>query len=230
MYSQNNAIKQWAEEDRPREKLVMQGRRALSNAELLSIIIGQGTRDMSAVALSRLILSDNNNRLDTLGSMTVADFERYKGIGKAKAISLVAAFEIGLRRQMLPRKRGAKISSSHDAFEYVNAQLSELSHEEFWVLFLNRGNRLIKIERISSGGVAGTVVDPKIIFKKALVSGASSMILVHNHPSGNLEPSEADRSITGKLVRAGEDLDIKVLDHLIVGLGEYYSFADEGKM
>lgn len=224
------SIKQWAEEDRPREKLILKGRAALSDAELIAILIGSGSRSQSAVELSKQILSTHDNDLQTLGRLNIQDFQKFKGIGEAKAIAIIAALELGRRRQLTDVKEKPKVVSSNDAYQCIYSSMQDLNHEEFKILLLNRNNRVVKIETVSTGGIAGTVVDPKIIFKRALDAHASSIILSHNHPSGNLKPSKSDLDITKKLVRAGESLEIKVLDHIIISDKGYYSFLDEGLM
>jgi DNA repair protein RadC len=223
-------IKEWAEDDRPREKLRDKGSQALSDAELLAILIGSGTRNLTAVDIAKLILEHSSNNLNELGKRSVKDLMKERGIGEARAITIVAALELGRRRQATMAVDRPQITGSADAFQLIGPHLADLPHEEFWVLFMNRANRLITKEIISSGGVAGTVVDPKMIFKRALEQLASSMILVHNHPSGNRSPSQADIEITHKLVEGGKLLDIQVLDHLIVCGNTFYSFADEGIM
>ena len=221
-------ILSWAEEDRPREKLLLKGKTSLTEAELLGILIGSGTRSLSAVDLCRIILQESANDLNQLAKLSVKDLQQFKGIGEAKAISIVAALELGRRRKESPPAKRIKITSSQDAYDAIKPELWDQPHEEFWLLMLNRANQIIRKERSSAGGVAGTVTDPKIIFKAALQHLASSLILIHNHPSGNLKPSEADLKITKKLKEAGSMLDIPVLDHLIFTDHGYYSFADEG--
>lgn len=221
-------ILSWAEEDRPREKLLLKGKSTLSEAELLGILIGSGTRSLSAVDVCRLILQETANDLNQLAKLSVKDLQKFKGIGEAKAISIIAALELGRRRKETPPVKRLKITSSQDAYDAIKPELWDQPHEEFWLLMLNRANQVIRKERSSIGGVAGTVTDPKIIFKAALQHLASSLILVHNHPSGNLKPSEADLKLTKKLKEAGALLDIPVLDHLIFTDHGYYSFADEG--
>lgn len=225
---QRLGILSWAEEDRPREKLLLKGRTTLTDAELLGILIGSGTRALSAVDVCRLILQGSENDLNQLAKLSVKDLQQFKGIGEAKAITIVAALELGRRRKETPVVKRPKITSSQDAYDAIKPELWDLPHEEFWLLLLNRANQVVRKERCSTGGVAGTVTDPKIIFKAALQHLASSIILVHNHPSGNLKPSEADLRLTKKLKEAGALLDIPVLDHLIFADGGYYSFADEG--
>lgn len=221
-------ILSWAEEDRPREKLLLKGKAALSDAELIAILIGSGTRELSAVDLSKLILQSVNNNLNELAKLSINDLMKFKGIGEAKAISIAAALELGRRRKDSEVLKKPKVSSSSDAYEAIRPYLMDLQHEQFWVLLLNRANEVIKPHQISIGGVAGTVADPKIIFKAALEYLASAIILVHNHPSGNLTPSQADKELTKKVKEAGKMLDIPVLDHLIFGDNGYFSFADEG--
>lgn len=226
----NQRISDWTLEDRPREKLMMRGKEALTNAELLAIIIGSGSRSESAVALMQRVLIDNENNLNHLGRKSIEELVRYKGIGTAKAISLVAMLEIGRRRQSESAPQKTFVNSSDDAFNTIRWVLQDLQHEEFWVLLMNRANKLIRKVKISSGGIAATVVDPKILFKKALENNASSMILVHNHPSGSLKPSQQDIALTKQLITAGKVLEIFVHDHIIVGENKYYSFADEGQL
>ncbi len=229
-HEQYLSIKQWAEQDRPREKLLLKGKSALSDAELIGILIGSGSRTLSAVELSKLILAAVDNDLNKLAKLTVSELQKFKGIGEAKAISIVSALELGRRRKPEQSMLKPKIASSHDAYHLLKPDLLDLKHEEFWVIMLNRANQVIKKEPISAGGVSGTVVDPKIIFKKALDQLASSIIVAHNHPSGNLKPSKADISITTKLIQAGKALEIPVLDHIIFSDEGFYSFADEALM
>ncbi len=228
--NQNLTIKSWAEEDRPREKLLTKGKQSLSDAELLAILLGSGSRDETAVGLAQRILQSVDNDLNELGRRSVAELTKFKGIGEAKSITVVAALELGRRRQLTDVKERPQIRSSRDAWQLIAPMLMDLSHEEFWILLLNRAGRVIGREQISLGGVAGTVVDAKIVFRKAIESMASSLILVHNHPSGNLQPSQQDINLTQKLKKAGETLDIAVLDHLIITERGYFSFADENKM
>ncbi|MTI32981.1 RadC family protein [Xanthovirga aplysinae] len=224
------AISKWAEEDRPREKLLLKGKSSLSNAELIGILIGSGHKSMSAVELSKQILQDVGNNLHELAKLSVADLQKFKGIGEAKAISIVSALELGRRRKEMQPKQRPRISSSAEAYEQIKPDLQDLPHEEFWIILLNRANDLLKKHIISLGGLTGTVADPKIIFKEAINSRAAAMILVHNHPSGNLKPSQADIKLTRKLKDAGDLLEITVLDHLIFTDHAYFSFADEGMM
>lgn len=228
-YNTNHlTIKSWAEEDRPREKLLLKGKKNLSDAELLAIIIGSGSRDETALGLSQRILAQFDGNLNELGRQTPKDLMKFKGIGIAKAITISATLELGHRRQLSAVKDRPKITSSRDAFNAIAPLIVDLPHEEFWILLLNRSNLVIGRERISTGGVAGTVVDAKLIFKTALQALAPAIILCHNHPSGNLRPSQADIDITTKLRKGGESIDVTVLDHLIVSERGYYSFADEG--
>lgn len=224
------SIKSWAEADRPREKLLAKGRQVLSDAELIAILIGSGSRTESAVQLAQRILQSVDNNLNELGRRTIKDLMKFKGIGEAKAITIAAALEFGRRRQLSDVKERPKITCSRDAYNCIAPILTDLPHEEFWILLLNRANMVMSRQRISTGGVAGTVVDIKMIFKCALEHTASSIILSHNHPSGNLTPSQADINITKKIKSAGQVLDIGVLDHLIISYTGYYSLADESKM
>lgn len=227
---QSLGIKSWAEEDRPREKLIDKGRQVLSEAELIAILIGSGNRNETAVELSRRILADVGNNLNELGKLNVKELCKFKGIGDAKAISIVAALELGRRRKESEIVKHDKITTSADVFDIMKANMLDLPHEEFWLLILNRVNKVIKKELISRGGVAGTVVDNKIIFKTAVEHYASSIIICHNHPSGNLKPSEADVKITKSIKEAGKIMEIPLLDHVIITDTGFYSFADEGMM
>jgi len=224
------SINKWPEEDRPREKLFLQGRRSLSNAELISILIGSGSKNESAVELSRRILNENGNDLNKLAKLLVEDFYLYHGIGEAKAMTIVAALELGRRRTETVEIAKKQIVSSRDAFKVLKSLYMDLNHEEFWILILNQSNRLQSKQLISRGGRAGTVVDAKLVFETALRHKASAIVLSHNHPSGNLKPSDQDRSLTKKLVEGGKLLDIRILDHLIFSNDAYYSFSDEGLM
>jgi DNA repair protein RadC len=221
-------IKSWAAEDRPREKLVLKGKATLSDAELIAILLGTGTSKQSAVDLAKNILQAVNNDLNELARLTVKDLMKIKGIGEAKAITIISALELGRRRKDFQAEEKPKIGGSADAFEILKADLLDIPHEAFWILLLNRANRVIKKHQISQGGVAGTVADPKIIFKIAVEELASGIILAHNHPSGNLTASQADIDLTKKLKESGKLLDIQVLDHIIIAGKKYFSFADEG--
>ncbi|NJK83309.1 MAG: DNA repair protein RadC [Saprospiraceae bacterium] len=224
------SIKHWAEEDQPREKLINKGKNALSDAELLAILIRTGSKQESALDLAKRMLATANHNLQVLGKYSIEELMSFHGVKMAKAVTIAAALELGRRRQLADIKDRPQIKSSRDAYEVIAAKLMDLPHEEFWILLLNRSNCVLQREQISLGGTAGTVVDAKIVFKKAIQGQASSIILVHNHPSGNLTPSQADIGITKKLKVAGEMLDIAVLDHLIIAEKGYYSFADEGLM
>ncbi len=208
-------IKQWAEEDRPREKLLLKGKNALSDAELIAILIGSGNRNETAVELSKKILASVNNDLNQLAKLNLTDLMKFNGIGEAKAITIAAALELGRRRKESIEEKKIAINSSKIAYEVISDVLSDLPHEEFWVLYLNRKNEVIKKEHISKGGVTGTVADGKIIFKHAINHLASSIILCHNHPSGNLNPSEMDIKLTKKLKEIGQLMDTPVIDHII---------------
>ncbi len=227
-YETKISIKAWAEEDRPREKLNAQGRRALSDAELIAILIGSGSRTESAVELSKRILHYYDNDLNRLGMVSVAELSKFKGIGEAKAISIIAALELGRRRDETETKAPEIIQGSRSAYQALRRHLVDLNHEEFWILLLGRNCKVLSKELISKGGLSGTVADPKIIFHVALQHQASSIILAHNHPSGNLKPSQQDIDLTKKIFNAGRILDIGVLDHIIVAGQSYFSFGDEG--
>ncbi|MEN2400245.1 DNA repair protein RadC [Flavobacterium sp. MC2016-06] len=227
METKHFPITNWSEDDRPREKLIQKGKEALSDAELIAILIGSGSRNESAVALSKRIVVSAGN-LNSLGKMSIAQLIQFKGIGEAKAISIIAALELGRRRRAEDVVELVKITSSKMVFIIMQPIIGELAHEEFWVLFLNNSRKVISKSQLSKGGISGTVVDVRLVFKLALESGATGLILCHNHPSGGLEPSEADLQITQKLKLAGESLDVKVLDHLIITETKYYSFVDEG--
>ncbi|WP_339652894.1 DNA repair protein RadC [uncultured Salegentibacter sp.] len=221
-------IKSWAEDDRPREKLLHKGKLSLSDAELIAILIGSGSRNESAVQLSKRILASTGNQLSDLGKLSVKKLCEFKGIGPAKAISIVAAMELGRRRRTEEALEKKKITSSSSVFELMQPIIGELYHEEFWIIYLNNSNKVIEQLQLSKGGITGTLVDVRLTLRKALEVGATSIILAHNHPSGTLKPSEADKQLTQKLKTAAQSLDIKVLDHLIVTEKSYFSFADEG--
>jgi DNA repair protein RadC len=229
-YEAKIGIKSWAEEDRPREKLLSHGRRVLTDAELIAILIGSGSRNESAVELSKRILHHYKNDLHALGKVSVNDLSQFKGIGEAKAISIIAALELGRRRGDTEVAALDVIVGSKSAYQLLRSSFADLHHEEFWILLLNRANKVLSRHLISKGGQAGTVADPKIIFKTALEHQACSVILAHNHPSGNTRPSQADIDLTRRFRSAGEVLDIQVLDHLIITDTTYFSFADEGMM
>lgn len=227
-YSIERKIKSWAEEDRPREKLMLKGKAALTDAELIAILMGSGTRELTAVDLAQLILKSVNHNLHELAKLSLKDLMKFKGIGEAKAISILAALELGRRRKESEVLKKERIACSKDAYEAIRPFLMDLPHEEFWILLLSRSNEVMKKIQISSGGVSGTVADPKLIFKAAVEHLASGIILVHNHPSGNLKPSQADIDLTKKISQGGRALDISILDHLIFTNMAYFSFADEG--
>jgi DNA repair protein RadC len=221
-------ISELAEADRPREKLLLRGKTSLSDAELIAILIGSGTKTMSAVDLSRLILRHANHDLSVLARLSVKDLMKFKGIGEAKAIAIVSALELGRRRKEQEEPVRQKVTSSRQAYDLMRSELYDEVVEHFYLILLNRANYLIKKQLISQGGTAGTVVDPKMVFKSALEHMAHSIILVHNHPSGSPEPSEQDKKLTQRLVRIGRDMDLTILDHVIFTDGGYFSFADEG--
>lgn len=221
------SIPDWAEEDRPREKLLAKGVDNLSDAELIAILIGSGNRNETAVELSKRILLGVDNNLNKLGKLNIPALMKYKGIGEAKAISIVAALELGRRRKLSEVLKKPKISDSEDVFNIFSAILSDLSHEEFWVLYLDRANQIMAKQKLSTGGVHGTIFDVKLVLRTAIEKLASGIILCHNHPSGNVTPSEADIEITKSLKQAAEYIQTTVLDHVIIADDKYYSFADK---
>lgn len=227
MKSNHFPIKDWSDDDKPREKLMLKGKDALSDAELLAILIGSGSRNESAVALSKRILASVDN-LNSLGKLDISQLINFRGIGEAKAITIIAALELGRRRRAEETVELKKITSSKIAFEIMRPIIGELPHEEFWVLFLNNSNKVISKSQLSKGGISGTIVDTRLVFRLALENRATGLILCHNHPSGSLIPSDADKQITKKVKLAGESLDVKVLDHIIITETKYYSFVDEG--
>jgi len=227
-YQNHISIKNWAEEDKPREKLELKGKNALSDAELMAILLRSGNSTGSALDLAKQILNKAGDSLIGVTKMSINDLLEFKGIGKVKAVTLIAALELGKRRNESEVLQKEKITSSRDAFEIFRCAMGDQPYESFWIIVLNKANKVLRKCIISEGGVSGTVVDPKKIFKIALDLHASSIILGHNHPSGNIQPSEADQKITRKIKDSGYMLDIAVLDHIIIGDDNYYSFADEG--
>jgi len=223
-------IKQWSEQDRPREKLLASGRRALSDAELVAILIGSGSNEETAVELSKRILFDLDNDLNKLAKLSMNDLCCYKGIGEAKAISIMAAMELGRRRKEAGFAEMPSIKSSEDAYHVLKSIYADLGHEEFWVLLLNTGNKVIAKELVSKGGIGMVAVDIRLLFQRVLQTRATGLILSHNHPSGALQPSDADRSLTRKIVEAAQVLDIRILDHLIISDEGYYSFLDHDEL
>ena len=221
-------ITDWAVEDRPREKLIQKGTNSLSDAELLAILISSGTKDKSAVDLGRELLMLANNNLNSLGKLTISDLTKLRGIGMARAVTIAAALELGRRRKLAEVPELPQIKCSKDVFDLFSPTLSDLPHEEFWILFLNRSNKVINRMKLSQGGISGTVTDVRMVMKKAIEYLASGIIVCHNHPSGNLNPSESDTRITQKIKEAGNIMDIQLLDHLIISEKDYYSFADNG--
>ena len=224
----SHALTTWAVEERPREKVMANGVQYLSDAELLAILLGSGTRNMDAVELARLILKGAGNTLQQLGRQGIGDLVRIKGVGPAKAITLLAAMELGRRRAGMQHPEKIPVKSSETVFNLFHPLMGDLEYEEFWLLMLNRANRVLGRFKVSQGGLSGTVIDTRIILKKALDNLASSIIVCHNHPSGNKQPSDADVKITEKLKKAAEMLEIKLLDHVIIADKSYFSFADEG--
>ncbi|MBO6879771.1 MULTISPECIES: RadC family protein [Winogradskyella] len=222
------SIKNWSQDDQPREKLRDKGKAVLSDAELVAILIGSGSREESAVDLCKRILASVDHNLNALGKLSIKQLMQFKGIGEAKAITIAAALELGRRRRIEDTVNEDKIESSRSVFDIMQPMLGELPHEEFWILYLNNSNKVIQKNQLSKGGITGTLVDVRLVLKNALEVGATALILCHNHPSGTLKPSNADKDITQKLKTAAQSLDIKVLDHLIVTEKAYFSFADEG--
>jgi DNA repair protein RadC len=225
---QNLSIRNWSDDDKPREKLMLKGKLALSDAELIAILIGSGSRNESAVALCQRILKSVNHNLNALGKLSINDLTQFKGIGEAKAISIIAALELGRRRRAEETVEVQKINSSKLVFEIMQPMIGELQHEEFWVIYLSNSNKPIAKKQISKGGFTATLVDIRIVFKYAIELSATAMIICHNHPSGSLKPSQSDIDLTQKIKDAGKTLDIATLDHLIITETSYYSFADEG--
>jgi DNA repair protein RadC len=226
-YKTKLGIKLWAEEDRPREKLLLHGRRHLTDAELIAILIGSGSKNETAVDLSKKILAFYDNNLTKLGKASIQDLSKFKGIGEAKALTIIAALELGLRRKETAEEVNTQVTTSNDVYKYLHQTFVNLNHEEFWILLLNRSNRVIGKFLISKGGQAGTVADPKIIFKTALENNAANIVLAHNHPSGSLKPSESDDKLTKDMVASGNLLSLYVVDHLIFANNRYYSYKDE---
>ncbi len=229
-YNTSFTIKNWSEDDRPREKLLTKGRMALSDAELIAILIGSGSKNESAVALSKRILASVENNLNELGTLDTNKLMTFKGIGEAKAVTIAAALELGRRRRMEEALIRKKITSSSDAFALLQPLIGELTHEEFWIVYLNNSNKVLQTSQLSKGGITGTIVDVRLVYKTAIQLGAVGIILAHNHPSGTLKPSQSDLDLTSKLKTAGNSLDIKVLDHIIVTQKAYFSFADSGTL
>lgn len=224
----NKTVKDWAEDDQPREKLLNKGKASLSNAELLAILLRTGTKQYNVLDLARMVLESVNNNLIELGKLQINEFTKFKGMGQVKAITLVAALELGRRRRESEILEKKKISSSKDIFEFMCPKIGDLPHEEFWLITLNRANKIISTHRIGTGGISSTIADVRIILKIAIEQQASSIIICHNHPSGQLQPSMNDKTLTKKVKDAAAIIDIDVLDHLIVTDTAYYSFADEG--
>ncbi|MBK9758648.1 MAG: DNA repair protein RadC [Flavobacteriales bacterium] len=224
------SIPEWSKEDRPRERMLANGPKAMSDAELVAILIRSGTPKDSALDLARLILNKANNDLHKLARLGVSDLMKINGVGEAKALSIAAALELGQRRRDSSIEQRPLVGSSQQAFELLRPLVADLPHEEFWLLLLDRGNRLLDKCKVSQGGMHGTVADPKLIFREALEKRASSVVLCHNHPSGQLRPSSEDIALTKKLVEGGRFLDITVQDHVIITSGGYFSFADNGQL
>ena len=226
-YTEKLGIKLWAEADRPREKLLQHGRRHLTDAELIAILIGSGNQNETAVDLSKRILAFYDNNLVRLGKASIQDLSRFKGIGEAKALSIIAALELGLRRKETDEEENIQVTTAGEVYTYMYPTFAGLHYEEFWILLLNRSNHVIGKFQISKGGQAGTIADPKIIFKIALENNAANIVLAHNHPSGNLKPSDSDDKLTRDLVASGKLLGLFVVDHVIFANNRYYSYRDE---
>ena len=224
------SIKDWKEDDRPREKLLLKGKGALSDAELIAILLGSGSRNESAVELAKQILTSVNNNLNELSKLSSDQLMVFKGIGEAKAVSIITALELGRRKRLEEALIQPKITSSKSVFDIMQPIIGELPHEEFWIIYMNNSNKILLKNQMSKGGLTGTLVDTRLVFKKAMEISSTAIILAHNHPSGTLVPSNADKQLTTKIKRAGETLDVKVLDHLIITGSGYYSFADEGEL
>jgi len=224
------SLKFLAEDDRPREKFLFKGKNALSDAELLAIIMGSGSRDESAVELARKILQSVENNWHHLSRLQIADLMKFKGVGEAKAISIAAALEIGRRRAAQEIPERTQIKSSNDIFVLLSPFLSDLQTEEFWAIFLNQNNRVMGKSQLSSGGINQSVVDVRILFKAAIDQFATALVIAHNHPSGNLKPSTEDVKITKQIAEAGKILNIQLLDHVIIAQNSYFSFADESML
>ena len=232
MNNEKKSIKEWAADDRPREKMIAKGKAALSNAELIAILIGSGNADLSAVELSRSILDSVGNNLIDLSNLTLNDLMRHKGIGEAKAVTIMAALELGKRRRAAEADRTDTfdLANTQDAYERFLPYIDDFTQEHFLVMYLNNGRRILKIESVSTGGLSNTIADPRVVFKNAILIGATTIVIGHNHPSGNTRPSKEDRNLTKKFAACGDLLDIKVLDHLILGHGTYYSFHANGEI
>lgn len=224
------SIKTWAADDRPREKMISKGKGTLSNAELIAILIGSGNGELSAVELAREVLNAVGDNLYDLSKLSIDELQQHKGIGEAKAVSIAAALELGRRWSVTSPEQRKSISNSQEAYESFLALIDDPTKEHFMVAYLNRGNKVIKVERISTGGLSGTSADPKVIFKNALLKEATALMVCHNHPSGVPRPSAEDKNLTKNLIAAGKIFDINVLDHLIIGENSYFSFAEYGMM
>ena len=228
--NENRGIKSWAEDDRPREKLLLKGKGALSDAELIAILLGSGSRNETAVDLAKRILASVKNNLNELGRLGVPELSSFKGVGEAKAIGIITALELGKRRRQSEALERKKLGSSAEAFEVLQPLIGDLPHEEFWVIYLSSSNKVIASRCVSKGGISGTLADVRMIFKEAFAQNATAAILAHNHPSGSVNPSQADTTLTKKMVEAGNIMDVKIIDHLIITEHQYYSFADEGRI
>ncbi len=228
--STKSTLKTWAQDDQPREKLLSKGKESLSNSELLAILLGSGSKNETAVELAKRILEQCENNLIELSKLSINDLKKFKGVGVVKAITIEAALELGRRRQLSDAKEFAKITCSRDSYNFFKSKMEDLKHEEAWIIYLDRGNKVISVENISKGGLHATIIDHKIIFKKAIELNSSNIILAHNHPSGVLTPSKQDIQMTKQIFQAGKIMDINLLDHLIISSTSYYSFADDNKI
>ncbi len=224
---EKTTIKEWSEEDKPREKLLLKGISALTDVELIAILLRSGNNNMNAVDLARKIMKDNSSSLYNLGKLSINDLMKYKGVGQAKAVSIVAALELGKRRSYSDTIKQEAINSPDDVFNYIYPIIGDLRYEEFWVIFLNKANKIIKKHKIGQGGISNTAVDIRLIMKNALDNFAVGIILCHNHPSGNIKPSNKDIDLTNKIQKAANILQINLLDHIIVGSKKFFSFKDK---
>lgn len=230
MSNERKSIKDWADDDKPREKMVNKGKTALSDAELIAILIGSGNNTQSAVELSRDILDKAGNSLVDLSNLTLEDLMQHKGIGMAKAVTIMAALELGKRRRGAEASKKASLGNSRDCYERLLPYVEDMRQEHFIVIYLNQKQAVLKTECVSNGGITHSIADPKVIFRNALSLGATAIVMAHNHPSGIPTPSPEDRNLTKKFIAAGKLLDIKIIDHIIIGEGRYYSFLDNGQL
>lgn len=226
-YKYKIPINKWAEEDKPREKLILKGKSALSDSELIGILIGSGNKELNAVDLAKIVMNAVDNDLNKLAKFTVKDLQKFNGIGEAKAVSIISALELGRRRKLIATIEKPRLKMSNQVYDYMKPMLLDLTHEEFWVIFLSQSNNVLNCVCLSTGGISGAVMDVRIVMKKAIEELACSIILVHNHPSNSLEPSAEDKRITQQIKKAGKIMQINVVDHIIFANNGYYSFADD---